>query len=68
MSKRSTHRPRSQTTASGKFTVVCCPDGHVHIDVSTIDHTPAELVFEPDDAYAFAQAILRGYDEATGIA
>lgn len=49
--------------------VSLCGDGHIHIGFP--GETPGapmiERAFDPDDAYDFAQAILRCYDKAVGI-
>lgn len=65
MSRRKAAIFRRKTT-SGAFTITCCASGHIHIDLTNGD-TEVELLFEPDDAYTFAEAIMRGYDEAVGI-
>lgn len=47
----------------GSYRVKCC-DAHVHV---LIDNGGCELVMQPEDAYDFAQAILRGYDFHAGL-
>lgn len=65
MSKRK-GAPALRKTTFGEFVVTCCADGHIHIDL-THGEDKVSLMFEPDDAYTFAEAIMRGYDEAVGI-
>lgn len=56
-----------QAQAITGYDAYACADDHVHVEV-TQGEKPIGLVFEDaDDAYNFAQAILRAYDEAVGI-
>lgn len=62
-------RLRRYTIATGTYRVAVCEGDHIHVSMPP-DPTAVksgEYVFDPEEAYEFAHAILRGYDEAVGI-
>lgn len=61
-----THNPDTETPAT--YEAFACPADHVHVEIKMKVGKPIALVFDdPDEAYTFAQTILRAYDDAVGI-
>lgn len=68
MTERKRKKFKGTTVATGSYSVAVCPADHIHVRLSDLGSPPGRLVFEPEEAYELAQALLRGYDVATGIA
>jgi len=50
------------------YEAFACAADHVHVEIKMKDGKPVCLVFDdPDEAYTYAQTILRAYDDAVGI-
>lgn len=50
------------------YEAFACHHGHVHVVMTMKDGSKLPLIFaDADDAYTFAQTILRAYDDAAGI-
>lgn len=53
---------------AASYETAACEDDHVHVRITMKSGRVVPLVFEEaDEAYNFAQAILRAYDDAVGI-
>ena len=58
------------STLKDNYTVSICPQKHVHVEVQ---HPGNRLITDiafvtPEDVWDFAQLLLKGYDQLTGIA
>lgn len=55
------------TLRDDDYTVYCCEDGHVHVQVDVPGFTGNITLETSNDAYTFGEAIMRGYDHLEGI-
>ena len=62
------HGTRSSLLGTGSYRVECTPFEDVTVEMILPGSSETTLyIFKAEDAYEFAQAILRGYDMAAGI-
>lgn len=52
----------------GTYEAWACPHDHVHVEIKQGEKLIPLVFPDADEAYNFAQAILRAYDDAVGIA
>ena len=64
------HRPRDfigDTAEHGKYRVICYGGSYVHVIFEDKNKPRTVHALTPEEAYQFAQALLRGYDYYAGI-
>lgn len=55
------------TLRSDDYTVYCCGDGHIHIIVDTPDLKGELVLPDSNEAFTFAESVMRGFDHIEGI-
>lgn len=55
------------TLRTDEYTTYCCEDGHVHIQVDTVGFKGNITLETSNDAYTFAEAVMRCFDHIEGI-